>query len=184
MAVYSHSTLSSLFRSDLDCSTWEMSPYCWGENQNLKTNKQTKSKQQSLAGILHLHSLFFVFHLRFENSIYRLWRSFVWLLGLLFWHIGYAETEAHSTADIQISQIINSDEKVSQVQDCELTGFSGLTGLSASCFFAMWSAAQSTPLQCCESVSMNVWGQVICYCCYCPESQPVDLVRQGHLCLW
>lgn len=124
-----------------------MSICCWGENQNLKTNKQMKSKQQSLAGILYI-LYFYVSHLRFENRVYRLWHSFVWLLGLLIWLIGYAETEAHSTADIQISQTINYDESVpSSGLWTDWFFWADWSQCIMFCFFfAMWSAAQSTPL--------------------------------------
>lgn len=72
----------------------------------------------------------------------------------LYLEVANVETETHSVADLRVSKINNYNVKVSQVEDCKLTGFTELTGLCV--FFAIQSTAQTTPRPSCESVSMNV----------------------------
>lgn len=54
----------------------------------------------------------------------------------------------------RLSQIDNYNVKVSHVEDCKLTGFTALTGLSASWFLS--SEAQYRPHLCC-AVSQSLW---------------------------
>lgn len=100
------------------------------------------------------------------------------VLWLFYRDVANVETETHSAADLRLSQINNCNIKVSQVEDCKLTGFTELTGLCALCCF-LPSTVQYRP-RLCRAVSQAVWMSKASI----SEWQRVDLVRLGHLWLW
>lgn len=116
----------------------------------------------------------FITLLRYNlHSVSRLdWHLFVWIVTL-YLDVDNVESEAHSAADLRLSQ-------------CKLvpgwgllTGFTELTGLSALCCF-LFHVKYST-----GHTSASLWvSQHECLrpvSLYCFESLPVDLVRLGHL---